>query len=145
MLHMLQCLYTYVASVYPQYFICFFKCMLRVCLSGCCYMFHTYVASVLSRCCVYLQWFSSVSSIFRRMLQVLYLDVLKVDWVLHTGCAWEAGGGVSSPRVGARKAGVGVWHGREVQARTGETKATVPSEGSVSNQTPRRQQFRQTE
>jgi len=46
-------------------------------------MFHTYVASVLSGCCVCLQCFSSVfasvSSIFRRMLQVLHLDVSKVD------------------------------------------------------------------
>jgi hypothetical protein len=24
------------------------------------------------------------------MLQLLYLDVLKVDQVLHIGCAWEA-------------------------------------------------------
>ena len=57
-------------------------------------MFHKYVASVLSGCCVYLQWFQvflqefqthilSVSSVFMRMLQVLHLDVLKVDRMLH--------------------------------------------------------------
>jgi hypothetical protein len=62
-------------------------------------MFHTYVANVLSGCCiwftmvfkcffyVFLQVFkvhvSSVSSTFRRMLQVPHLDVSKVDRVLH--------------------------------------------------------------
>jgi hypothetical protein len=34
------------------------------------------------------------------MLQVLYLDVSKVDRMLHMGCAWEAKGGASSPRAG---------------------------------------------
>jgi hypothetical protein len=57
-------------------------------------MFHTHVASVLSECCVCLQWFSSVFQVFlqvfqihvlnisytfRYMLQWLYLDILKVD------------------------------------------------------------------
>jgi hypothetical protein len=31
-----------------------------------------------------------VSSVFFYMLQLLYLDVLKVDQVLHIGCTWEA-------------------------------------------------------
>jgi hypothetical protein len=51
-------------------------------------MFYTYVAYVLFRCYVCLHWFSSVfsffssvSSAFRRMLQLLYLDVSKADWV----------------------------------------------------------------
>jgi hypothetical protein len=35
----------------------------------------------------------SVSSFFFCMLQVLYVDVSKVDHVLHMGCAWEAEGG----------------------------------------------------
>ena len=62
------------------------------------HMFHTYVASVLSGCCVcftmvfkcfqvFLQVFqmhvSSASSVFRRMLQVLHLNISKVDRVLH--------------------------------------------------------------
>jgi sensor histidine kinase YesM len=75
--------YTYVASV--------FILMLH--------MFHTYVISVLSGCCIcfamafqvffryFLQVFqmhvSSVSSAFRRMLQMFHLDVSKVDRVLH--------------------------------------------------------------
>ena len=61
-------------------------------------MFHTYVTSILSRCCVcfrnsfkcfqvFLQVFqmhvSSFSSALRRMLQVLHLNVSKVDRVLH--------------------------------------------------------------
>ena len=37
---------------------------------------------------------SSVSSIFFCMLQLLYPDVLKVDQVLHIGCAWVAADGV---------------------------------------------------
>jgi hypothetical protein len=59
------------------------------------HMFHTYITNVLSGCCVYfytdfhvfLQVFqmhvSSVSSFFRRMLQVLHLNVSKVDQVLY--------------------------------------------------------------
>jgi hypothetical protein len=62
------------------------------------HMFHTYVACVLFRCvyvCNGFQVFSgvlfqvfqkhvlSVSFVFRRMLQLLYLDVSKVDQVLH--------------------------------------------------------------
>jgi hypothetical protein len=95
---MLQWLYKYVANVCSQCFIYFFKHMLQVCLSGCSISF-THVASVLSRCyyvyngsqvfqVFFLQVFrthvSSVSSVNRYMLQVLYLDVSKVDRVLHT-------------------------------------------------------------
>jgi hypothetical protein len=63
------------------------------------HIFHTYVASILSGCCVCCTWFSSVfrcfckcfiqmhvlsiSAAFRRILQMLHLDVSKVDWVLH--------------------------------------------------------------
>ena len=42
----------------------------------------------------------SVSSVFKRMLQVFFLDVSKVDRVLHMECAWEAGGGTSGPHAG---------------------------------------------
>jgi hypothetical protein len=54
---MLQELYTYIASVYPQCFICFFTRMLRVS--------QTHISSVLS--------------VFFCMLQVLHLNVSKVD------------------------------------------------------------------
>ena len=63
------------------------------------HMFHTYVVSVLSGCCicfamafqeffqVFLQVFqmhvSSVSSVFRRMLQVFHLNISKVDLGEH--------------------------------------------------------------
>jgi hypothetical protein len=53
MLHMLQWLYIYIASFYSQCFICFFRRMLQVCLSGCCIC-------------------------FTHMLQVFYLDVVYV-------------------------------------------------------------------
>jgi hypothetical protein len=33
------------------------------------------------------------------VLQVLHLDVLKVDRVLHMRCTWEAGGSTSGPRA----------------------------------------------
>jgi hypothetical protein len=44
------------------------------------------------------------------MLQVLYLDVLKVDWLLHMRYEWEAGGGASSPHVSARRMRRGPLH-----------------------------------
>ena len=55
------------------------------------HMFHTYVASVLFGCClcfamvssVFQVFFASVLFIFFHMLQVLHLDVSKVDLVLH--------------------------------------------------------------
>jgi hypothetical protein len=65
-------------------------------------------ASVSSGCYICLQWFSnvfqafsqvfqtivsSVSFVFFCMLQLLYLDVSKVDRVLHMRCMWEAAGG----------------------------------------------------
>ena len=35
------------------------------------------------------------------MLQLLHLDVSKVDQLLHMGCVWEAAGGASGVRGGA--------------------------------------------
>jgi hypothetical protein len=97
MLHILQWLYTNVASVCSYCFICVFEHMLQVYLSGCCicftYMLQVFYLDVAYVCnsfmCfqVFLQVFQmhilSVSSIFIRMLQMLYLDVSKVNWVLH--------------------------------------------------------------
>jgi hypothetical protein len=85
----------------------FFRRMLQACFFGCYICFHTYVASVLSRCCVCLQLvssvFVSVSSVFFYMLQVLHLNVSKLDHVLHMEYAWEARGARAVPR--ARGAG----------------------------------------
>ena len=101
-------------SIYPECFICFIRYMSQVCLSRCCICF-THIASVLSRCCVCLQWFSIVSyACFECficlffMLQVLYLDVSKVDQVLHMGFMWEVGGGASGPPR-ATRAPVWAW------------------------------------
>jgi len=55
---------------------------------------YTYVASVLSRYCIYLQMafkcfanvsgvFASVSAVFGHILQVFHLDVVKVDLMLY--------------------------------------------------------------
>jgi hypothetical protein len=82
----------------------FFRRTLQVCLFGCCICF-TYMLQVFYLDVAYiLQWFSSVlvfqmhvlsvSSAFRRMLQVLHLNVSKVDWVLHL----PPGFFVASPR-----------------------------------------------
>ena len=58
MLHMLQWLYTYVASVRSKCFICFFRSILQVCIFGCCicftHMLQEYVRNVsvvLVLCC----------------------------------------------------------------------------------------------
>jgi hypothetical protein len=61
--------------------------------NACCNcVYYLDVACVLYECCIWLQWFSSVfrcflvfsvSSAFRSMLQRLYLDVSKINWVLH--------------------------------------------------------------
>jgi hypothetical protein len=97
MLHILQCctlmLQTSVANVLSV----FFRCMLQVCLSGCCICFAHMFLNVLSGCCDVLQCFSSVSCVFykcfRRMFQSFHrssdvcckccLNVSKVDRVLH--------------------------------------------------------------
>jgi hypothetical protein len=99
MLHMLQWLYTYIAKVCFQCFICVFASMLQVCFMWMLHTFHTYVTSVfiwiLCMLCNGFQvfsicflsvseaCFSSVSSAFKRMLQVLHLDASKVNRVLR--------------------------------------------------------------
>jgi hypothetical protein len=94
MLHMLQWLYTYVASVCSKCFICFQTYAANV-LSGCCIcftqmlqVFYLDVAcltmtfkcfQVFCKCYVCCKCFSC----FERMLQVFHLDVTKIDLVLH--------------------------------------------------------------
>ena len=83
---MLQASILNVSSIFQTYAASVFIWMLH--------MFHTYVASVLSRCCIcfamafqvfsgVLQVFQthvlSVLFVFRHMLQMFHLDVLKVD------------------------------------------------------------------
>jgi hypothetical protein len=81
--HMLQASVSNVSSVFQTYVASVFIWMLH--------MFHIYVASVLSGCCVcfdmvssvFQVFFTCVSSVSFYMLQVLHLDVLKVDLLLH--------------------------------------------------------------
>jgi hypothetical protein len=58
---MLRWLYTHIARVCLQCFICFSDVCCKRVLFGYCICFHTYVASILFGCCICLQWFSSVS------------------------------------------------------------------------------------
>jgi hypothetical protein len=44
-------------------------------------MFHTYVVSILSRCYVCLQWFSSVFQVFLQMFRTYVTSVFM--WMLH--------------------------------------------------------------
>jgi hypothetical protein len=72
-IRMLQVFYldvTYVCNDFQAFFRCFCKCFRRV------------------------------SSAFFCMLQLLYLDISKVDRVLHMRCAWEVAGGVGDVRGG---------------------------------------------
>jgi hypothetical protein len=88
MLHVLQWLYTYVAKVCYQCFICVFGRILQVCLSRYCIyfthmlqLFYLDVAYVCNGFRCFFQVFQKyVSSIFFYML-MLYLDVSKVDRV----------------------------------------------------------------
>jgi hypothetical protein len=116
---MLQRLYTYVANICPHCFICFFRHMLQVCLSGSCICFTHMLQMFLFGCCicvakffkcfhVFLQVFqthvSNISFVFRRTLHLLHLDVSKLDRVLHlpprlcvVSPRWSAGRGRQSP------------------------------------------------
>jgi hypothetical protein len=80
---MLQRSVTHVSSVFSER-------MLQVCLYGCCicfiYTLHVFYLDVAYGCNgfqVFSGVFSSVSTVFRCMLQLLYLDVLKANRVLH--------------------------------------------------------------
>jgi hypothetical protein len=76
-------LQTYVSSVLGISYVCLqvfyldvaYVSMVFKCFSG-------VFASVSDTC---------VSFVFFRMLQLLHLDILKVDRVLHIGCVWEVG------------------------------------------------------
>jgi hypothetical protein len=108
--HMLQASIPNVSSV-------FFRRMLQVCFIWMLHMFHIYVASVLSRCCICLQWFSSlfsrvfagVSDICFKCFICLFFYIASIaskyvkskSDVAH-GTRVESERGASSPRVGTR-------------------------------------------
>ena len=104
MLHMLQwfCIRMFQASIPNVSFV--FQTYVASVFIWMLHMFHAYVASILSGCCVCVAMVfkcfsrvfasvsdahSSVSSVFFCMLQVLDLDISKVYRVLHMKCAWE--------------------------------------------------------
>jgi hypothetical protein len=80
------------------------------------HIFHIYVASILSGCCLCLQCFSSVFQVFQThvlSISSVFFYVgrvvsacFKSKSVLHMRYAWEAGGGACDPRTGSRE-GVG--------------------------------------
>jgi hypothetical protein len=94
---MLQAYVLHVSDVLEVCFIYVFRMCVASVFIWMLHVFHTYVACVLFRCCVWLQWFSSVFmcffKCFRSMFQVFQLPidvycncffyVSKIDWVLH--------------------------------------------------------------
>jgi len=72
-----------------------YTCMLQAYVLSVSRRFVRMFASASSGCCI-----ANVSDVCFKcficlfyILQLLHLDVLKVDWVLHMGCVWEAAGG----------------------------------------------------
>jgi hypothetical protein len=96
MLHVLQWLYTYVASFCSQCFLCFSQTYIAsvfiiphiYCkyLSGCCVCFIMLFKCFSSIFISVLDAYFKFSSAFRRMLQVLRLDVSKVDQMFIFFC-----------------------------------------------------------
>jgi hypothetical protein len=81
--------HVYCKGLLPMFHLCVSGRTLQVCLSRCCicftHMLHAFYLDVAYSCndfkCfqVFRKHVSSVSSAFRLMLQLLYLDILKVD------------------------------------------------------------------
>jgi hypothetical protein len=86
------CMSIHVASICFQVF----SCVSYICLQ----VFHLYIIYICNGFSNVFQTFSqmfqtlvsSVSCPFF-MLQLLYLDVSKIDWMLHMRCAWEVANG----------------------------------------------------
>jgi hypothetical protein len=77
MLHMFQCLYTHVASVYSKYFGSFIWMLyVFICMLHMLQWLYAYVASLCSKCLTY----------FRCMLQVFYLYVAYVAVAIYICC-----------------------------------------------------------
>ena len=107
----------YVSSVFSGH-------MLQVCLSGCVthtmHMFYLDVAYGCNSFQVLSGVFSSVSTAFRHMLQLLYLDVSKIDRVLH----------LSSPSAASSRCVLlptSVGHAYDAAAGPSELEALHPS------------------
>jgi len=84
MLHMLQWLYTMLQRYVPNVSFVFSDILLQVCLTGCCirytHMLQVFYLDIAYVCNVFQVFHKDVSSdsyMFRRMLQVLHLDVQK--------------------------------------------------------------------
>jgi hypothetical protein len=86
----------YVLKVCSQCFICVFGSIVASVFIWMLHTFHIYATSVLTGYCICLQWFSSCFHVFLQvfqkhvssvsfvfMLQVLHINILKVDRVLH--------------------------------------------------------------
>jgi hypothetical protein len=93
-----------------------YTCKLQAYVSSVFGCFIRMFASVSSECCICLQWFSyifqafsqvfqtfvsSVSFIFFCILQLLHIDVSKIDRVLHMRCAWKVAGNADNIWGGA--------------------------------------------
>jgi hypothetical protein len=81
------------------------------------HLFQMNVASVLSGCCKKVD----MNIAYTCMLQLLYLNVSKVDQVLHMGCAWEVVGGTDD-----------VWGGMGDVRRGGTTGVSEPDGRSLA-------------
>ena len=123
MFHMLQWLFTYVAIVCPQCFICFFRRMLQACLSGCCICF-THMLQVFYLDVVY------VCNYFQLFLQVFQMHVSNVSSVFFyvtsvaSGCFKSRSGVAHWIRVGSRR-------GRERSPRERRSGDTGPAWAQV--------------
>jgi hypothetical protein len=104
MFQMFYLFQTYIASVAKVDLDVTYICMLQAYVSSvsgvsyvCCKCFiwmYVWFSSVFRRFPQVIQTLvSNVSSVFFYMLQLVYLDVSKIDWVLRMGCAWKAVGG----------------------------------------------------
>jgi hypothetical protein len=75
---MLQWLYTYVANVCPQCFICVFRRMLQVRLSECCicftHMLQVFYLNVVYVAVIFKRFFKCFYKFFRSMFQVFHMS-----------------------------------------------------------------------
>ena len=71
------------------------------------------------------------------MLQLLHLDVLKVDRVLHMGCAWKAAGSADDVRDGVGDVQGGADHYWYTPSQSRRARSSfAPCAGSVRTLVP---------